>query len=390
MDISIQTGWRQLLAGLVCLTGSGVLATEATADVEVLRLNDLITSHPELLDPSATITSDFSRRLKTVATIEQLYHLVEEAGRQLWSSASSGIKSDQLQDDRPLYWGRLMLRNILEENTFFRGLSADQQQQITWQLELTSRGRDDVMFSQDSDYKILLTGFDPFFLDRHLNQSNPSGATAQVLDGEVISHNGKTAEIQSLIFPVVYADFDQGMVETLLSPWYNKVDMVVTVSMGRKDFDLERFPGLRRSAKAPDNMNVFTGATAERPLVPQLEGKPLKGPEFVEFSLPVLAMQQAKGDFRIIDNHQVTSLEKGQHSPARLNELDGQTAVRGSGGGYLSNEISYRSVLLRNQLNPDLPVGHIHTPRIAAFEPDTTAKIIYQIRAMLTQAVEAL
>lgn len=390
MAISIQTEWRQLLAGLVCLTCSGVLVAESMDDVEVMRLQKVVKSYPELLDPTASITSAFSNQLKAVTSIEQMYHLVEESGRQLWSRASSNIKSDELQDDRPLYWGRLVLRKMLTDHSLFQELTPERKQQMLWELELTSRGRDDLNFTQDTDYKILITGFDPFFLDRHLNQSNPSGATAQYLDGEVLTLDGKTAEIQSLIFPVVYKDFEQGMVETLLSPWYDKVDMIVTISMGREEFDLERFPGLRRSAKAPDNLNVFTGASPENPVIPLLDGKPLQGPEFVEFSLPVGAMQKAKGDYKIIDNHQVTSLERGQYSPASLEDLKGQTAVRGSGGGYLSNEISYRSVLLRNQLKRDLPVGHIHTPRIAAFEPDNTGKIINQIRAMLTQSIETL
>ena len=64
--------------------------------------------------------------------------------------------------------------------------------------------------------------------------------------------------------------------------------------------------------------------------------------------------------------------------------------MRGGGGGYLSNEISYRSIRLRNQLNSDIPTGHIHTPRIAQFEPETEAKIVKQIQTMLERSLVAL
>ena len=64
--------------------------------------------------------------------------------------------------------------------------------------------------------------------------------------------------------------------------------------------------------------------------------------------------------------------------------------MESGGGGYLSNEISYRSIRLRNELNSDVPTGHIHTPRIAQFEPQTEAKIVAQIKAMLKQSLAAL
>ena len=71
-------------------------------------------------------------------------------------------------------------------------------------------------------------------------------------------------------------------------------------------------------------------------------------------------------------------------------ELKNSIAVNGGGGGYLSNEISYRSIRLRDALNSSIPTGHIHTPRIQQFEPETEAKIVKQIKAMLEQSLVAL
>ncbi len=100
-------------------------------------------------------------------------------------------------------------------------------------------------------------------------------------------------------------------------------------------------------------------------------------------------MQQAQGPYKVIDNHKITTLEK-TYEPATLAELKNSIAVNGSGGGYLSNEISYRSIRLRNQLNSTIPTGHIHTPRIQQFEPETEAKIVKQITAMLEHSLSAL
>ena len=98
-------------------------------------------------------------------------------------------------------------------------------------------------------------------------------------------------------------------------------------------------------------------------------------------------MQQAQGEFEIRDNHQVTTLEGGTFEAASLAALDGQTAVQGSGGGYLSNEISYRSIRLANELGVTLPMGHIHTPRIQDQAPQDGVRIIKQVRQMLLLAL---
>jgi hypothetical protein len=100
-------------------------------------------------------------------------------------------------------------------------------------------------------------------------------------------------------------------------------------------------------------------------------------------------MMQAKGNYKINYNGKISTL-KGSFSAQSLRELEGETSVQGSGGGYLSNEISYRSIVLRNTYNPILPVGHIHTPRIKAFEPKATEKILEQIKAMLTLSVPSI
>ncbi|MBY6187574.1 hypothetical protein KUV89_13175 [Marinobacter hydrocarbonoclasticus] len=315
---------------------------------------------------------------------------VAEDGKALWRAAVADVRDGHL-DDRSLYWARLAARQALkQQDPAFR--IADWQRNILLStLENASRGMSDIDFDDDAQVRILLTGFDPFLLDRDITQSNPSGVVALALDGERWQVAGRKVQVEAAMIPVRFEDFDNGMIEALLTPYLrdNRVSMVVTVSMGREQFDLERFPGRNRSATAPDNRNVLTGADKQRPLPPHLNGAPLNGPEFVEFSLPVRAMQQAPGAFDIVDNHKVATL-KGPLTPQRLSQLDNQVSVEGSGGGYLSNEISYRSILLKQLLGSRVPVGHIHTPKITGHDAKTTEAILAQVRAMLNQAAQGL
>ena len=358
-------------------------------NVEELRIEKAKQLMPQVFEPLANRVEQYQNQINQARNLTALTQITIRHSEKLWQEGVKSFDEVGRFDDRSLYWARLQLRKALQLSTAFQQLLPMQQQSLLWQLELLSRGKNDVKFDKSTDKKILITGFDPFFLDRNIDQSNPSGVAALALDDLVISRDGKSAEIETLIVPVRFADFDQGMIETLLAPYFRNVDMIITISMGRENFDLERFPGLRRSAKAPDNLNVFTGADAENPLIPIFKGNTLPLQEFVEFSLPVTAMQKAKGKFNINDNREVTTLSQ-TFKATSLNDLKETVSVQGSGGGYLSNEISYRSIVLRNKLKPVLPVDHIHTPRLKAYQPKTSADIVKQIKQMLNNSIKAI
>lgn len=366
-------------------------ANSTNLNVEELRLGKAIKAMPEAATQFGSRLNRFSKLIYTVNSYDGASRLIANEGNQLWRTAIDEYAKRKDFDDRPLYWARLKFNTIIKNTKLFAKLSKTEQQQLLWISELATRGNSDVEFDKNTRFKILLTGFDPFFLDRNIDQSNPSGVIATAFDNKVFYVGGQAVEVETLIVPVRFEDFDKGMIETMLTPrLQNKqVDMIVTVSMGRDYFDLERFPGLRRSAKAPDNLNVYTGASAENPLVPMYAGKMLKGPEFNQFSLPASAMKLAEGAFKINDNHKVTTKTKSFH-PKTLNELEGEVSVQGSGGGYLSNEISYRSLLLRDKYQADLPVGHIHTPRYQGFKPEKIEKMVNQVEQMLIKALESL
>ena len=360
--------------------------------IEEQRIERALESIPNVSARLKPRVDAFTEQLTKASNYTVLTQLTTRHGSGLWRDAKQAFNQLNDYDDRPLYWARLQMSKALRSSKAFVNLLASQQQKLLWTLELQSRGQADIAFDKKTDKKILLTGFDPFFLDRHIDQSNPSGVVALSLDDLVLSINGKTAEIEVLIVPVRFRDFDQGMIEELLTPYIQdqSVDMVLTVSMGRENFDLERYPALRRSAKAPDNLNVLTGATKTNPLVPKLKSSTLLGPEFVEFSLPITAMQKGEGNYLVNDNRKVSTLSGGEFNAQALANIVKQTSVSGSGGGYLSNEISYRSIVLRDSFNPTLPVGHIHTPRIKAFDQKVLIDIVNQSKNIITQGVAEL
>ena len=326
----------------------------------------------------------------------RLLDAAQQAGETLWRDATRRaqqalFKPPQALDDRPLYW-----RRLLEKREFRKQCSAAAFcTALLHRFERASRGATNLRFNASADLRILISGFDPFGLDSHLDQSNPSGAAALTLDGRLLSANGTTAEVQTVLFPVRFADFDNGMVEDIFTPFVidpasdQAPDMLITISMGRRDFDLERFPGRRRSAQAPDNSRITTGASSANPLVPLLNQQPLNGPEFVEFSLPTAALRSVQTPYRVNDNRNVDTLENGQFAAQSLGQLREDVSVSGSGGGYLSNEISYRTVRLVQLHNADIAVGHIHTPRIEAFDQTAIIAIASQIQSMLRAAIGA-
>ncbi len=360
-------------------------ASSLAASIEEKRLDAAKAAMPHLLAPFESQISKLSISLATAKNSKEVDALLISAGQVLWNDARQQAR--QTTDDRPLYWARLAMTQLIRDGKI--GFDADVAQRNNWLtlFEQSSRGIQDIRYTQGVR-RILLTGFDPFLLDRNINQSNPSGLAALLLDGKFIEIDGQRAQIETAIAPVRFADFDAGFVEDLLTPYLkNPVDLIVTVSMGRKDFDLERYPSLRRSADFPDNLNVKTGGTLAKPVLPQLKGSTLAGAEFVEFSLPSKNMLSVQTPFIVHDNCTISSLRQKEFCPKNLAELAKEVSVEGSGGGYLSNEISYRSLRLRDQLGVTIPVGHIHTPAIKQYDADKEAAIVQQIEEMLKAAL---
>lgn len=383
----------RLLLSLSLLT-TPVYANASTdnayIDVEQQRLPKAREAMPQITDRYQSLTNNFIPQFQRTDNELTLTQLVARQGQRLWQQAVRDVQSGT-PDDRPLYWGRLALKRMLQHQT--PGFTPAQWQRniLLSAAEKNSRGITDIRFDADSDIKILLTGFDPFRLDKQIDQSNPSGLMALALDGYTFMSDKRKVQIETVLIPVRFTDFDNGLIESLLTPFYvqQQVDAIITVSMGRDHFQLERFAGKNRSANAPDNNKRYSGATPSHPTVPLLANTPLSGPEYLEFSLPAKAIQFAQGQWQISDNRQVTTLKQGDFSAPSLAALQNVTAVTGSGGGYLSNEITYRALRLRALLDSKIATGHIHTPAISGYDRNKQDAMLEQMRAIL-QATAAM
>jgi pyrrolidone-carboxylate peptidase len=236
-------------------------------------------------------------------------------------------------------------------------------------LERSSRGQDSMdMPSGKGVKRIVMTGFDPFTLDRDIRISNPSGAAALALDGTWIRTADGPARIEAAVFPVRWQDFADGTVERTLRRQLPKADLFTTVSQGRVGrIDIERFNGAWRGG-FPDNDNVSRTGT-----VPVAD--PASRPQWTLTSLPYEAITAAgTGRFPVYDNTSVTEIPAGESAPVVRPDgpTPGSTARAGGGGDYLSNEIAYRATLLRDRLGLDVPGGHVHTPVLQFAAGNTT------------------
>ncbi|WP_405643706.1 pyroglutamyl peptidase [Streptomyces sp. NBC_00019] len=375
-----------------------------TATVEELRLDKAVPQ--EILRRSGfdSVAPEFARELGSARTYAQARRIVVREGSALWKRAVDRVQGRgpaggdlSRDDDRPLYWARLgMTRQVRTWEPGF-GLGDGQRAALLGELERTSRGQTAIRYPSGKGIKrILVTGFDPFTLDRDIRISNPSGATALALDGTVVETAQGPARVETAVFPVRWRDFAEGTVERTLRPYLKKVDLFTTVSQGRVGrFDIERTNGAWRGG-FPDNENLSRTET-----VPVTD--PASQPQWTTTTLPYKAIVAAStGRFPVYDNTSVTEIPAGGTEPVVRADgpTEGSTARAGGGGDYLSNEIAYRATLLRDRsgLHDELPGGHVHTPVLQFATGNTTEvtdpefvrnrlDIIAQVRSIVTVAV---
>ena len=338
-------------------------------------------------DASKT-SSAFAKALSATKDEKEAEALVKKSGEDLWNAATSAAKGGGAgTDDRQLYWTRLMMTAELRKWSPSWVKDADTlrklQTRLLQLLEQTSRGMTSATFPSDKDKKrILASGFDPFGFPNKggdIRQSNLSGAIALALDGETLIEGKVSARVESAVFPVRYADFNEGIVENYLRPHLtgaNPPHLVMSISQGSSEFELEEFAGRRRSTdKFADNLGEFGGGgSPTKPIEPTGIGS---GAEFIPHTVPAPmlgAMRGAAGrKGAITEETEVKDLPPGATAPRDLPQGPGSTpeskktpglAVEGSGGGFLSNEIFYRNSLLQTSLGTKVPMIHMHTPAL--------------------------
>lgn len=273
-------------------------------------------------------------------------------------------------DDRPIYWGRLFVHYFFY--WFNRGLIPRSARSDLCSIhEVTSRhyANKAAQTAPVDEPRVILTAFDPFLLNTNIKQNNPSASIALTL-AEIYKNH---VPIEVFIFPVRYRDFNKGIVEKILEPRFKRDPLfVLTLSMGRDEFELERFVGRRRSSSALDNLDYSPVKDGRNP--PCLT----KSPEFLEFTLPTEMLVNSRGPWKIRDNRTVETKARGKFEAQSLKELEGEVCIQGSGGGFLSNEIAYRTRLLQLRMNKSFPLGHLHVPKITKFWPSEMWKMVQQ------------
>jgi hypothetical protein len=327
----------------------------------------------------------------------------------------NGASSFSYADDRILYWARIKMVSTMKNHPYLLRVLR-QRKRLEKLLETTSRGYDAVTFSAAAGRKkVLITGFDPFQMWLNPKRSNPSGAAVLALHGENLPLASGDLYLQTAIFPVRYADFDQnpapdlgtGVVESFFERFINpghpsytaadKPDMIVTLSQGGPfEFWVDRFASRKRGGYS-DNMGVSGLPFPDK----------VPGDQFYETTLPeqkIVRAGNTEGKFKVFYNNifhytwdNGGALQEGKYLPEEQADntilkiedflhpdhdtlLQGLvptavtnttipkkpdiTAVEGSGGDYLSNEIFYRVSRLRTLHNPTMLTGHYHLPLI--------------------------
>ncbi|NKY96164.1 hypothetical protein [Nocardiopsis alborubida] len=353
-----------------CLGREGATVEEARVTEEVPQ---------EILRRSgfAMAVDRFTRELCAASGADEASAVVERHGDALWREAVDRVQGNgkvggslSAGDDRPVYWARLAMTSALNRWQPDFELSDADRAGLVADMDRRSRGHDDTDFAEvpgePEALHIIVTGFDPFRLDNDIRQANPSGAAALALDGAVIETDAGVAVVETMLFPVRWRDFTDGMVEEALLPHYTgdrPADAVITVSQGRPgQFDLEAHNGAWRGGAA-DNESA-----GPEEMIPVPDGVPTvtPQPQWSDSTLdhPAIVEETTGAPFPVVDNTTVTEIPEGETEPVVSEDgpTPGSEARAGGGGDYLSNEIAYRNTLLRDATGLDIPAGHVHTP----------------------------
>lgn len=374
-----------------------------------IRYEDFfIDKQPEI----SQIAKKFKAQLDNIDTssetlFEQIRSLVSATGKSLWGAGVNFVQDNPNNpDDRPLYWARLQMTVTIKQHVLFKedfeaNLQVKKGSKLSQVIDLfeeTSRNYSGVSFTNApvGTKKILITGFDPFFLNPappfndNIRQSNPSGVAALSLH-KTITDNG-LGYIESMVVPVRYPDFDgsqksnegqgDGIVEKYIGSFIGVADMIITMSQDGNfgDYNIDQYATKTRGGSIIDNLNFVRTA---------LSDSVAQGDEWIITKLPTEFIQDpVKEDFTYIDNladYNSSTLKDGSVVPPMQN----QKMYRGPGGNYLSNEIFYRVAKLRKaSSNPDFPTGHFHVSNLQASGGDFNPSDAEQLVEIIKEAVD--
>ncbi|MDP0397407.1 hypothetical protein [Tsukamurella strandjordii] len=294
-------------------------------------------------------------------------------------------------DDRPLYWARLAL--IRAVRAWRPAVTDAERTRIVTTIDEVSRGQR----RAPSGRTVLVTGFDPFRLNRDIRQGNPSGAIALALDGTVIDTPAGRVTVVAMLFPVRWRDFGAGMVERAVTPFLapgpSRAVGFTTISQGRPGkFDLEAINGVWRGGASDNEAACYRGPA---PVAAQ-------APQWTRSTLPMAAISAAaQGRYPVARNSEISYAAGPNPATSTVCDLPklpstttteappaSAMARQGAGGDYLSNEIGYRVTLVRDRLGASVPGGHVHTPVLDGLPADRAVTASPEYRANLAAIVD--
>lgn len=345
--------------------------------------------------------------------------LVETYGENIFKRAKAFVQDNNYSnpDDRLLYWARLKMGVILKSHPFLLQSSVDKEELIDL-FEIKSRNYEGIDFSgQPSGVKrILVTGFDPFFLPSNKYQSNPSGACALALDGLTLGSGPNLGYVQVMMIPVRWGDFDgknnartgqgDGIVERFIVPYIgNNSDMIITISQALEgNYNIDRFATINRNGII-DNIGHYRGRNSNclqllaneqdltwietrlpKAMVSKDDPSDPVPDMWGHYSIYAQAYEESNGttdidesDYEMVwnaaanvDNYEpkyfngrslplpVILATKGT-IPRPTPNLDPLDRINdGSGGNYMSNEIFYRVALARERWSRANPIVNVN------------------------------
>jgi pyrrolidone-carboxylate peptidase len=321
----------------------------------------------------------------------------DRIGRDLWSAATAAARAGR-GDDRPLYWARVQMTRAIDQWQPRYAVSATERAAVVAAFDRASRGMTTAAFGGPATAtakRIVISGFDPFGQDMgptgQQRETNPSGAAALALDGRTLTNGGVSARVEAVVFPVTYAAFDAGVVEQVFRPHLTgarPAHMIMTISRGGPGFEVEEFAGRTRGGGIEDNADVAAAGDAAPPGLGT-------GPQFIRGTLPASARGALGRTAPSSAESEVREIPAGGGAPRHraAGPSPGSTAVAGSGGNFLSNEIFYRVGLLRLGAGSTVPFGHLHVPTVAADAADLGAqrdRVVREVERVLTATLPDL
>ena len=390
--------------------------------------------------PSASeLTARFESMLfEARATVEGGGSLQEAEAREVGTAAGSAIwemgkKAKDLgnvshfqpmQDILDILWAFQNSREILSrkadspaDDITFRLF--DQLGWIKEAFELAARGASNVQFRSGVSPKtdavnVLVTGFDPFEPTGSLKRPgkgewNPAGAAALALDGQRVpvtaSKTKGVAAVESVVLPVSFTEFKEGIVEKIVGAHTNEVDAVLTVSEDAgldpsQPVRLERYsvgvhsvqgsregipaagtggagPAIIETNAPVKDISTAVGSTKADPAAPTIgEQIVFRFPSVIEadgaltaLGLPAQKRNQVSiSDEKALQQIISTMTRKGDSPDIQFKAGTGSFSaqvISGPGGDFLSNEVAFRTQRLlgaSGSANPPLSF-HTHTQK---------------------------